>query len=326
MLAMGWIRQRRIHQNITIRLGALRLSTLVASQYSTMNMKNLKWNTRQRLSYIETKAYYTGRVSRSDVAQTFAMSDPAATKDLKLYNDLAPENLTYKQSEFGFVPAPNFAQAFSDLNPALVLRSISQNYPSPWLATEGGSIFGLSTLTLPHPTRLPDKAIVAQLTRAMHQGKKLNILYASLHNREHDQHRIIEPHSLVNTGLRWHARAYNEQHFDFRDFVLSRILEAELIDESAESSADHDEDWIETLTLQLAPHPGLTPRQQLNLHVDFSEDGKTIQLTVRRALLGYALRSLSVDTTADQALDPNAYQLVLLNREEIEIYADWALM
>jgi hypothetical protein len=278
------------------------------------------------LSYIETKAYYTGSVSRSDVARTFAMSDPAATKDLKLYNDLAPENLIYKQSEFGFVPSPGFSPTFSDLDPALVLRSISQNHPSPWLAGEEGSIFGLNALTLPHPTRLPDKGIVAQLTRAMHRGKKLNILYASLHNREHDQHRIIEPHSLANTGLRWHARAYNEQHFDFRDFVLSRILEAELIDEMAESSADHDEDWIETLTLELAPHPGLTPRQQLNLHVDFSEDGKTIQLTVRRALLGYALRSMSVDTTIDQSLNPNVYQLVLLNREEIEIYAGWALM
>jgi len=291
-----------------------------------MKDKNLKWNTRQRLSYIETRAYYTGSVSRSDVAQTFAMSDPAATKDLKLYNDLVPDNLIYKQSEFGFVPSASFTQAFADLDPEPVLNLISQNSPSAWLATQGQSIFGLNAVTLPHLTRLPDKSIVAQLTRAMHQGKKLGITYASLHNRKQEHHRIIEPHSIVNTGLRWHARAYNEQHFDFRDFVLSRILEAELINEPAESGADHDEDWVESLSLELAPHPGLTPRQQLNLHVDFSEDGKTIQLTVRRALIGYALRALSVDTTIDRSLNPNAYQLVLLNREEIEIYAGWALM
>jgi len=291
-----------------------------------MKSENLKWNTRQRLSYIETRAYYTGSVSRSDVAQTFAMSDPAATKDLKLYNDLAPDNLIYKQSEFGFIPSASFVQTFANLEPEPVLNLITQNSPSVWMATQGQSIFGLSATTLPRPTRLPDKSIVAQLTRAMHQGKKLSITYASLHNREQDERRIIEPHSIINTGLRWHARAYNELHFDFRDFVLSRILEAELIDEPAESSEDHDEDWVERLTLELAPHPALTPRQQLNLHVDFSEDGKTIQLTVRRALIGYALRALSVDTTIDRSLNPNAYQLVLLNREEIEIYADWALM
>ncbi len=288
--------------------------------------QNLKWNTRQRLAYIETKAYYTGSVSRSDVALTFAMSDPAATKDLKLYNDLAPDNLVYKQSEFGFIPSGNFAQAFSDLDPAPVLDLIASNSPSLWLATEGKPIYGLKAVALPRLTRLPDKTIVAQLTRAMFQNKKLRIIYASLHDRKHEQHRLIEPHSIVNTGLRWHARAYNEQHFDFRDFVLSRILEAELISEAAESSVDYDEDWTETLTLELAPHPGLTPKQQLNLHVDFSEDGKTVQLTVRRALIGYALRALSVDTTVDRSLNPNAFQLVLLNREEIEIYANWALM
>ncbi len=291
-----------------------------------MNPEKLKWNTRQRLSYIETRAYYTGSVSRSNVAQTFAMSDPAATKDLKLYNDLAPDNLIYKQSEYGFVPSTDFTPVFSGLDPAPVLDLIAHNSPSAWLANEGSSIFGLNAVTLPHPTRLPDKTIVAQLTRAMHQGKKLSIVYASLHNRELDQRRVIEPHSIVNTGLRWHARAYNEQHFDFRDFVLSRILEAELINEAAESSAEHDEDWVESITLELAPHPGLTPRQQLNLHIDFSEDGKTIQLTVRRALIGYALHALSVDTTIDHSLNPNAYQLVLLNRDEIEIYADWALL
>ena len=291
-----------------------------------MNIETLKWNTRQRLAYIETKAYYTGSVSRSDVAQTFAMSDPAATKDLKLYNDLAPENLIYKQSEFGFVPSNSFTQAFANLAPAPVLDLMANNSPSNWLATAGHSIYGINAITLPHPTRLPDKAIVAQLTRAIVQRKKLSIVYASLHNNSRDRERIIEPHCIVNTGLRWHARAYNEQRFDFRDFVLSRILEAQLIDEAAESSADHDEDWVETLTLELAPHPGLTPGQQLNLHIDFSEDGKTIQLTVRRALIGYALRAMSVDTTLDQRLDPEAFQLVLLNREEIEIYADWALM
>jgi len=286
----------------------------------------LKWATRQRLAYIETKAYYTGIVSRSDVAKTFAMSDPAATKDLKQYNQLTPGNLIYKQSVFGFVPADSFHPVFSDLEPAAILPLIASNSPAPWLATQGQSIFGIPSSTLPHPTRLPHRKIVAQLTRAIQQNRKLSIVYASLHNQKYEQQRIIEPHSIVNTGLRWHARAYNEENFDFRDFVLSRILEAQLVEQPAESGMEYDEDWMETLTLEFAPHPGLSARQQLNLHVDFSEDGKTIQLEVRRALIGYALRSLSVDTTEDHSLNPNAFQLILLNREEIQTYANWALM
>lgn len=289
------------------------------------DLSDIKWNTRQRLAYIEAKAYYTGIVSRSDVASSFAMSDPAATKDLKRYNDLAPDNLIYKQSEFGFVASKTFKPLFSDLAPAEILPLIVANQPSPWLATNGASLFGLNANHLPKLNRLPDKETVAQLTRAIYQHSKLRIIYASLSEHERAQNRIIEPHSLIDTGLRWHVRAYNEDSFDFRDFVLSRILEAEALEDKAESTADYDEDWTETITLELAPHPNLAPKQQLNLLVDYSEDGKNIQLSVRRALLGYALRNLSVDTTLDQSLNPNAFQLVLVNREEVEIYASWAL-
>lgn len=290
------------------------------------DLKRLKWSTRQRLAYIEAKAYYTGRVSRSDVASTFAMSDPAATKDLKLYNDHAPNNLVYKQSEFGFVLNNDFEACFSDLHPAKILPLIADNHPSAWLATEGKPLFGLNTATLALPTRLPSQEIVAQVTRAIAQRKKLSVMYASLNDPQKNQHRNIEPHTLVNTGSRWHVRAYHEDSFDFRDFVLSRILEASLIDKDAESSAAYDEDWTETLNLELAPHPKLAPNQQLNLLIDYCENGQIIQLNVRRALIGYALRALSVDTTPDQSLNPNAFQLVLINREEVEIYAAWALI
>jgi len=35
--------------------------------------------------------------------------------------------------------------------------------------------------------------------------------------------RLIEPHTLVYTGMRWHARAYCEKNGQYRDFVLSRL-------------------------------------------------------------------------------------------------------
>ena len=42
------------------------------------------------------------------------LTDAAATKDLKLYNDLAPDNLIYKHSVFGFVPADSFSALFAE--------------------------------------------------------------------------------------------------------------------------------------------------------------------------------------------------------------------
>ncbi len=285
---------------------------------------DVKWATRQRLQYIEIMAWYAGVVTRSDVARAFGLSDPAATKDLKLYGDLAPGNLIYNHSVFGFVPGEGFSAVFADLAPAVVLPVIAAN-----LAVANGPygdtlIYGLPTASLPLPARLPSPQTLAQITRAIHGRRKLRIGYRSLSDRESHGRRVIEPHTLVNTGLRWHVRAYNEASCDFRDFVLSRVMEAECLDMPAESGEQYDDDWVETVSLRLAPHGGLDAMKRESLLLDYGASGEVIELKVRRALLGYVLQRLGVDTTPDHGLNPNAYQLMLLNRDEIEPFAAWA--
>ncbi|MBE9516891.1 MAG: WYL domain-containing protein [Proteobacteria bacterium] len=284
---------------------------------------DLKWATRQRFQYIELKAYYCGSVSRSDVAKAFGISDAAATKDLKLYGDLAPDNLIYSQRVFGFVPTDQFSEQFADLSPENALPLIADN-----LATAGGPygnepIYGMKIDSLPLPARFPGKAVLAQLMRAISARKKLKVVYRSLSGRDSGSERIIEPHALASTGLRWHVRAYNEDTYDFRDFVLSRFEQAQLTDEDAESSADYDDDWVEQVAVKLAPHPGLSDKQRLGLVVDY-DIKDVIELRVRRALVGYLLQRLDVDTTPDHSLNPNKHQLILTNRDEIEQFAAWA--
>ena len=286
---------------------------------------DVKWASRQRLQYIEIMAYYTGVVTRSDVAKAFGMSDAAATKDLKLYGDLAPDNLAYKHSVFGFVPSEGFREVFADLNPAAVLPMIAANLAAVGGPYEAEPIYGVTVETLPTPNRLPDKAVLAQILRAIKARSKLQAVYYSLSDRDNRDPRILEPHSLVNTGQRWHVRAYNEDTYDFRDFVLSRFVEAKRLDEPADSSAHYDDDWTEVVTLQLTPHPKLDSQKRMSLMVDYRGNNELIELTVRRALIGYVLQRLSVDTTKDYSLNPNVYQLALLNRNEIEPFAAWAL-
>jgi hypothetical protein len=285
---------------------------------------DIKWASRQRLEYIDIMAYYTGVVSRSDVAEAFGISDAAATKDLKLYNDLAPGNLIYKHSVFGFVPAAGFSALFADLTPARVLPMMASN-----LAVAGGpygeeSIYGLSMECLPLPHRLPAAEVLAQITRAIRGHLKLNVTYRSLSDRDTRGSRILEPHSLVNTGLRWHVRAYSEETYDFRDFVLSRFSQAKCLEQLAESSVQYDDDWVEMVTLQLQPHPKLDAPKRDSLLLDYNAHDGEIELHVRRALIGYVLQQLTVDTTTDHSLNPQANQLVLINRDEIEPFAAWA--
>ncbi len=289
-------------------------------------LNDIKWATRQRLQHIELMAYYTGIITRSDLARAFAISDAAATKDLKLYNELAPDNLIYRHNVFGFVPGDSFRPQFSQLAPDEVLPIIAAN-----LAAAGGPygnqpLYGIPAESLPLPARLPARAVLAQILRAIKQNHRLAVSYHSLSDRESPQERVLEPHALVNTGLRWHLRAYNEETYDFRDFVLSRFTAAQMLPETAESSAQYDDDWSEIVALQLSPHPQLNEQKRVRLLIDYQNENGLIEVPVRRALIGYLLQHLAVDTTVDHSMNPNAHQLIVLNRDEIEPFAGWAFV
>lgn len=285
---------------------------------------DVKWATKQRLQYIEVMAYYGGVVSRSDVARAFDISDAAATKDLKLYSQLAPDNLFYKHQVFGFVPSTSFFPVFADLNPAQVLPQIAANLVNGYGADQLEPIYGIHAELLPLPNRYPEQAVLAQITRAIKTRSKLQATYHSLSDRQSAAQRTLEPHSLVNTGLRWHVRAYSNDTYDFRDFVLSRFTAATRLEIAAESNVQYDDDWIEMVTLQLTPHPQLDARKRTSLLLDYNAKNELIEIQTRRALIGYILQRLSVDTTAEHSLNPASHQLIVLNRDEIEPFASWA--
>ena len=291
---------------------------------SEININKLKWNTRKRLQFIEITAFYTGAVTRSDIAGAFDISDAAATKDLKLYNDLLPGNLIYTQNVFGYIPSPTFKEALADLSPQIALPIIANNQASFGEPEKQQSIYEINAEQLTLPSRYPDKNTLANITRAIHSGKKLRAEYHSLSDRDSNQSRIIEPHSLIDTGLRWHVRAYNTETYDFRDFILSRFNHAEALSEAAESDAAYDEEWTETATIELIPHPNLRREKQDIVLMDYAAKNGVIEIRVRRAMIGYFLQRLGVDTTRELNLNPNTYQLALKNRDEIEIFAGWA--
>lgn len=290
------------------------------------SVNGIKRATQQRLQYIELMAYYTGVVTRSDVAKAFGISDAAATKDLKFYSQIAPDNLIYKHNVFGFVPNSSFEEIFTDLEPQQVLPMIAANLPFIGENIEQNLLYGVPIEQLPLPQRLPSKEVIAQIIRAIKQKTKLSVVYSSLTDRDSSEARIIEPHSLVNTGLRWHVRAYSDNTYDFRDFVLSRVQQAHQLTEKAESTPEYDDDWMELINLQLTPHPKLSEDKRKILMTDYAAINNVIEFTVRRALLAYVLQRLSVDTTEDSSLNPNAYQLVIMNRDEIEPFAGWAFL
>jgi len=125
--------------------------------------------------------------------------------------------------------------------------------------------------------------------------------------------RWIAPHAIAFDGFRWHTRAYCETENEFRDFLLSRILETRGRRPSSVTS-DADSDWHEYVTLEIGPHPELSETQQKVIAVDYGMRGERAKIRVRKALLYYALKRLGLDT--DPAVRrPQDQQIVLLSQE-----------
>ena len=123
--------------------------------------------------------------------------------------------------------------------------------------------------------------------------------------------RVIVPFALVDTGLRWHVRAYDRKHGDFRDFVITRIEAPKLLDEApqAHELAENDIQWTRIVELRLVPHPRLA-RPEI-VRMDYGMTGDALQLRSRAAVAGYMLQRWGVDCSPDHRLTDEPYRLWL---------------
>lgn len=124
---------------------------------------------------------------------------------------------------------------------------------------------------------------------------------------------LLEPHTLVYTGYRWHVRAFSYEHGDFRDFVLARFLALPEISESGQHRKEGDFDWNTWETWTIVPNPDLESGQQAVIADDYGMVDSQLQLDVRKALALYYLRMLHLDGN-ETVSDPKVNQIVLTAR------------
>ena len=262
-------------------------------------------NQRERLWQIDFLTRFRGQVTRQDLVQRFGIALSNATRDFALYRQLAPENLDYDHSDKVYRRTDHFQPLFTyDREHTLQTLTLGQG-------------LGLEACAQPilvdaAPTlNQPDLDTLAAVSRAIYAGKALSIAYVSISSGETT--REIVPHSLVNTGLRWHTRAYCRTHAEFRDFVLTRITaveEAAAAVNGAVESIAHDPDWQRIVSLELIPHPRAIFARAIELDYGL-ESGQSIKRSVRAAMAAYLLRRWGVDCSVEATLNPDEYQLAL---------------
>ncbi|WP_299077689.1 WYL domain-containing protein [uncultured Paraglaciecola sp.] len=276
-----------------------------------MNLNDIGFTQKQRLSYIDFKLFFVGYVTRAEIVSYFEKGLTSATRDINFYKELCPENMLYDSKEKKYFQAAGFRPLFTH-DPRKTLVKLSNQI------TDGFDAIGDTTFPVEAPSHLniPDIFIVAKLVQAVINQKVVNIIYTSLSSGSGE--RDIVPHSIVDNGLRWHVRAYDRKSNSFRDFVLTRITKATLKSSEIQTLEDKlsDHQWMRMMPLQLVPHPH-NVNHPTAIALDYGMDGGELSLNVRAAMAGYLLRRWNVDCTADAELVGAEYQLWLKNRQTL---------
>jgi len=263
----------------------------------------------ERLLYIDLRLRFLGNVRRQDVVARFGIQTAAATRDMAKYRDLVPGNLAYRATDKSYERTPAFEPMFPGVSAQEVLEFLSQR------PGYGGSLEPepLLPVEMPLVRSRVDTSVLAAVTSAIRSGSAIEIQYRSISSGLTP--RVIVPHALANTGDRWHARAYDRRRNEFRDFVLGRIDRAEAIDAviTHEERASKDIQWNNIVQLELVPHPNNVANPE-TLQAEFSMDQGVLRVQVRAALVGYLLRSMSVDCSERHRIRGPSYQWWLKNR------------
>jgi predicted DNA-binding transcriptional regulator YafY len=274
----------------------------------------IKWQIERRREFIEHRLFWHGQIGLADLIDTFGIARTQASQDINSYINAFPEHLAYDKSARTYVVGPKFSAHYADLSPSAHLSKLlamSAGLPVHFPDWES---YVPDMLAPPIPARGAKPEITRAVLHAIEQGRALTITYQSMSSRGPSE-RSIAPHALAHDGFRWHCRAFCLRDQVFKDFVLGRMLSADL-GEPVEANPKSDTDWMTDITLTIAPNPALLTNQQKIVALDYGMEEGSSDLTVRRCMLYYALRRLGLDT------DPSARRaqeqhIVLLNAQEV---------
>lgn len=282
------------------------LSTSVGPSLSGLTRTQL-----ERMSYIDFRLYFLGELRRADMMNRFGIAPAGATRDIAQYRELAPQNLFLDSSKV-YRPSESFVPLFGH-SPQRVLTALSQGFG------QGVGDLSQSLIRCELPAFLiePSMAILAPITRAINLGKAVRLGYTSVeHGRTVKE---IVPLALVNNGVRWHVRAFDRTHREFRDFVLSRMDSPVVLEDgevAREEQSDSDMQWSRIIELELVPHPR-HPRPDV-VTMDYDMPDGVLRVKVRAAHAGYLLRLWSVDCSPDHRLEGLEFALWL--RDPLSLY------
>ena len=282
----------------------------MVSKQAVELLNRLSQAQRERLFYIEVKAFFCGDLTRADIERRFGVKPAASARDLSSYKSLAPNNLVYNAALRNYEPTDRFNPVFEH----------SADRVLAWFRDGFGDSLDLKiqrTVPCEAASDLvkPDLDTLAVLTRAIAGRKQVKVNYLSLTSGA--SNKTLSPLALADTGQRWHLRAYDCERERFADFSITRIVKAKPVDIDIplNQRIEADVQWARVVHLELVPHPGVEHPEAIE--ADYQMTDGVLALDMRAPLVGYALRRWAVDCTPKHGLDPKQHHLYLKNPQTL---------
>jgi predicted DNA-binding transcriptional regulator YafY len=280
-------------------------------------IEHVRWDLALRYRLIETVAWWEGRLTTGHLIQSFGISRQQASKDINTYiTEHAPKNLTYDKQLKGYVPSKQFKPLFIDDSASAYLHLLYQNNArAPHI--EGLALAYAHTLVLEVPDRSITAEILRPLLKACREHLRLEIEYVSLANPEPEV-RLIAPHTLIYTGMRWHVRAFCEKNRAYRDFVLSRLRGVpDVMNDITEHGIEGDDEWNTEVPVLIVADERLSPAQKAIIETDYGMVDGTLEIPSRQALVKYVLQRYQIDPNKHDP-KPEAQQISIRNLKELK--------
>lgn len=279
----------------------------------------LRWELLMRYRLIEIVALWEGRLTTNHLCNSFGIARQQASKDINAYlRDIAPGNLIYDSKLKGYKPSSVFSPKVTSglADEYLHVLSSTKDFAHTFSQLDLG--FAHTEMLTP-PLRQVNSIILRALVQAARESKKIDMGYVSLTSPD-EESRIIAPHTLVCTPLRWHVRAYCEKNREYRDFVLSRFRGVNGMEGYAEMTKKQDKRWNTNVNIILVPDSRLSDYQKAVIAEDYNMiEGQRV-IPVRSALIPYAVQALNLDLAKIEAR-PEAQQIVVANLDEVKQHA-----
>jgi hypothetical protein len=274
----------------------------------------MRWSTNRRLEFIEARLYWEGKIGRNDLKDYFKISIPQATKDLKKYMEIAPDNTRYDYQSKHYITTESFKPTLiSPDGDKFFLQLLVDDF-----TYDGGAFFCgpvPSFYKLPSLGRTVEPEILKVILRSIRNNYTIEIEYQSMASEEPSV-RKISPHAFGFDGFRWHVRALCHKDKIYKDFIIGRIIS---IGKYEEFGFDHSNDflWHNNIVLRIAPHPDFTSSQKKCIESDYGMKNGEVRYEFKASFDFYVLKKFGL-TAGHEKKGCREQHIILLNQDEVK--------